>query len=138
MMNKDEMLVEAEYTKIIYSTVNYIKTISITQVVFSSFCVKRCMSSGDNLGHLKYNVFEKSLGRLRTQFLIYKDDFRIIFDVINILRKTGYLEIDNGNVSITEKRIKDLPVIETKHAKMLSEIGKMNDAWFLEEIINYV
>lgn len=96
------------------------------------------MSSGDNLGHFKYNVFEKSLGRLRTQFLIYKDDFRIIFDVINILRKTGYLEIDNGNVSITEKRIKDLPVIENKHAKMLSEIRKMNDAWFLEEIINYV
>ncbi len=137
-MIKDEMLVEAEYTKIIYSTVNYIKTISITQVVFSSFCFKRCMSSGDNLGHFKYNVFEKSLGRLRTQFLIYKDDFRIIFDVINILRKTGYLEIDNGNVSITEKRIKDLPVIENKHAKMLSEIRKMNDAWFLEEIINYV
>lgn len=137
-MNKGRILIQAEYIKIIYSAINYRKSISITQLVFSSFCIKRCMTAGDNLGHLKYNVFEKTLERLRAQFLMYKDDFGIIFDAINILNKTGYLNIEGSIVYIAKKRINDVPTLETKQEKLLSEISKMNDSWFIEEIINYV
>lgn len=137
-MNKKMVIKDAQYTLLVYKLVDYFKTITVNKCVFLTFCVKNCMSGGDNVGRLKYNVFEEVLKRFRSKFLLYKEDFLTIITSMDILVKTGYILLEGNKIKITNKKIKDLEPFELKHEKLFEEAKKMNEVWFMEEIISHV
>lgn len=137
-MNKTGMMQEARYTIRLYQLISYFESLSVCKCVFTIFCLENCLSKGDNVGRLKYDVFENVLARLNSKILLYQDDFLTIVKSLDILAKANYIQISDKIITFNKKYLGDIEPLSDKEIKICREIYKMNDVWFMEEIINHV
>lgn len=126
------------YIKMIYQIMAYLQNVSIVKLVMLCFCFRHCLSDGDNLSYYKYDVFIKSLNRFGSKIRMYKEDFFEIFNAIDILRECGYIDYSNDHFIKTEKVLKNIDVLDIKQTKICNEVKRMDDIWFMEEIVNHV
>lgn len=137
-MNKSELINEMEYTVLVYSVVDYFKSISLSKCVFSVFLVKRCMLGAVGLGKRDYGIIDEILPHLRAQFSLHSDDFYSILKSLYILDIANYVSLKGDMIESKNKKMDERYKFKGGHHKLFEEIKKMNDIWFMEEVLNYV
>ena len=137
-MNKNELINEVEYTVLVYSIIDYFKAISLPKIVFTSFLIKRCMLGSNGLGNREYGIIDEVLPHLRTQFSLHSNDFSSILKAIHILKVTNYINAEEDMLVSLDKKIDEPCNFGRGHIKLFEEIKKMNNIWFMEEVLSYV
>ena len=137
-MNKNELINEVEYTVLVHSIIDYFKTISLPKSVFTTFLIKRCMLGSNSLGNREYGIIDEVLPHLRTQFSLHSNDFGSILNAIHILKVTNYINVKGDMLVSLDKKLDEPCKFGCRHIKLFEEIKKMNDIWFMEEVLSYV
>ena len=137
-MNKNELINEVEYTVLVQSIIDYFKTISLPKSVFTAFLIKRCMLGSNGLGNRDYGIIDEVLPHLRTQFSLHSNDFSSILKAIHILKVSNYISVKGDILVSLNKKLDEPCEFGRGHIKLFEEIKKMNDIWFMEEVLSYV
>lgn len=135
-MKSNDVITLARYTNIVLEILKELKKISLVKLVFLSFCMKNCVSQSDNLTKSKYDLFSKLMRHFNAQYNLKSREFIYVFESINLLNKSGYIDINEREVTLTNRIIHSYMDEDfLKYRMLFKEVEKMNDVWFLEEII---
>ena len=143
LMNKEKLLLEAEYADIILSLLCPPYSItSTTKLVFIAFCVKHESNISAYKSRSKdfVDVFFKNIS---LKLSAHYDEIECIFHFIDILKNTSKVTIDGDYIELTA---------ETKHSpennflqfcakkipNPIIEVNKLDAKALLEEVIRYV
>lgn len=142
-MNKEDLIIEAEYADIILTLLRPPYMISsITKLVFISFCIKweSSISSYKNRSRDFVDVFYKNIS---LKLLTHCEDICKIFHFIDILKNTGLITVNEDKIELIAE-IQHYPVnkflqfCDGKIPNPIIEVNKLDVKATLEEVIRYV
>lgn len=142
-MNKNELLLEAEYADIVLTLLHPPYNItSITKLIFISFCVKHetNMSAYKNRSKNFVDIFFKNIS---LKLSVHYEDISAILHLIEILRNTSKVTIEKDQITLI-KELKHrtenlfLQSLSSKVPNPIAEINKLDSKALLEEVIRYV
>ena len=135
-MNEKQMINVSEYLSIIYKLVTDFQINSLFKVVFSSFVIKN-RKEKISFANQKNNLIEGFFQQFHMDLFSNYNDFKYIFEAINILQENQIIVIQNNTITIC----KLIEVIHDDFFKKrnviasLELIASMNENSFVEEVL---
>ena len=139
----NEIFLESEYAEIIIALINEPYNInSIIKIIFMAFCIRNETKS--SYRNKKTDFVDELLNNINIKLFSHPDEFKCIFEVLNKLKKCGWIKVNDGNIVIV-KNFRDFKCenkflnnyIE-KDINPLTEVNKLDDKAFLEEVLRHV
>lgn len=142
-MNKNELLLEAEYADIVLTLLHPPYNItSITKLIFISFCVKHetNISAYKNRSKDFVDIFFKNIS---LKLSAHYEDVSVILHFIEILKNTSKVIIEKDQITLVEEmkhptENRFLQFCIKKVPNPIAEINKLDSKALLEEVIRYV
>ena len=139
----DNLLLQSEYAEIMVELLQEPYSIdSVIKLVFISFCVRN--ESRPSYKNRKTDFVNIFLDNLNIRLLSHPDELGCIFAVLNKMKTCGWIKTDSGRIDV----LKDLSDFKCEHkflnnCKMkdnnpISEVNKLDDKAFLEEVLRHV
>lgn len=139
----NELLLEAEYAEIIIELLNQPFRIgSVVKLVFMSFCVRN--EKRTSYGLRKTDFVDVFLENINIKLLSHPEELKSIFEVINKLKRNGWIEISNGTVRLSKEQSicqcgnRFLYGCKEREINPIIEINKLDDQAFIEEVLRHV
>lgn len=139
----NDLLLEGEYANIIIELLNEpYKIDSIVKIVFLAFCVKN--ESRSSYRTRKTDFVDVVLENLNIKLLSHPDELKCIFEVINKMKKCGWIAIERGEIRIlkefnsTKCENKFLAGCKGKDPNPIKEVNKLDNKAFMEEVLRHV
>lgn len=142
-MNKEKLLLEAEYADIILSLLSPPYSIaSISKLVFIAFCVKHENNIVAYKNRTKdfIDVFFKNIS---LKLSAHYDEIESIFHFIDILKRTSTINVEGDYIELIRETHHSsenvfLRFCAKKIPNPIIEINKLDTKALLEEVIRYV
>lgn len=139
----NDLLLQSEYVEIITQLLKEPYCIeSVVKIVFISFCVRN--ESRSSYRNRKTNFVDVLLENLNIKFLSHPDELQAIFEVLNILKKCGWIITENGRITVLKElnnikcENKFLASCKGKEVNPIVEVNKLDDKAFVEEVLRHV
>lgn len=139
----NDFLLQSEYADIIITLLNKPYGVdSVIKIVFISFCVRNEIKS--SYRQKKANFVDSLLDNLNIKLLSHPNELRSIFEVLNKLKKCGWISILNGKIKIIKElnvaksENKFLTICSGKDINPIAEVNKLDDKAFIEEVLRHV
>ena len=114
---------------------------SLLKLVFIAFTVRAAEYKVDKYAKA-LDLVSKFMSNLKIELFNATDDFKVIFRIINILEKTGYINVDGNEIlqikSAANYKCKNKVLSLSSVNKAILEINTITDKSFAEEIIRNV
>lgn len=141
--NMNDLLLQGEYADIIVELLNEPYNVnSVIKMVFLAFCVRN--EAQVSYGKRKNNLIDVLLNNLNIKFLSHPNELSSIFEVLNKMKKCGWITTESGRISVlkefdkakTENRF--LAGCRGKDINPVVEVNKLDDRAFIEEVLRHV
>lgn len=139
----DDLLLQGEYADIIMELLNAPYEVdSIVKMVFLVFCIKN--EKQISYRNRKTDVVDVLLNNLNIKFLAHPDEIRNIFEILNKMKKCGWIKISGGKITLMKEFInhkaenKFLTGCRGKEFNPIVEVNKLDDRAFIEEVLRHV
>lgn len=138
-----DLLLQGEYADIIVELLNEPYNVnSVIKMVFLAFCVRN--EAQVSYGKRKNNLIDVLLNNLNIKFLSHPNELSSIFEVLNKMKKCGWITTEGGRISVlkefdkpkTENRF--LAGCRGKDINPVVEVNKLDDKAFIEEVLRHV
>lgn len=139
----NDLLIQGEYTDIIVELLKEPYNVdSVVKIVFLAFCIKN--ETQISYRNRRTDFVDVLLCNLNIKILSHPDELRNIFEVLNKMKKCGWIATEDGRIKIL-KRI-DKPKSENrflegykgKNINPVLEVNKLDDRAFIEEVLRHV
>lgn len=140
MNSKNDFLKQAKYSEIICRLIYEYNLTSEIKIIFTTFAIYN-MELGFKGTAQKYNFFDDLVKEISFGISNNFDDFMLIFDCINLLKKTSHINENNGVIlKLKEPQISNTNIVlnSKMFEKILSEIEKVSDKTLISEVIKNV
>lgn len=143
VMSMNDLLLQAEYSDIIIELLKDPYNVdSVVKIVFLSFCVRN--ETQTSYRNRKTDFVDVLLDNLNIKILSHPEELRNIFEVLNKMKKCGWIAIEDGRIMILKKL--DKPISENaflkgckgKDINPVLEVNKLDDRAFIEEVLRHV
>ena len=141
MMN--DLLLQSEYADIILELLKEPYNVdSVVKIVFLAFCIKN--ESQTSYGKRKNNLIDVLLNNLNIKLLSHPDELRNIFEVLNKMKKCGWITTESGRISalkefdLSKSENRFLAGCRGKDINPVVEVNKLDDRAFIEEVLRHV
>lgn len=138
-----DLLLQSEYVDIISELLKEPYRIdSVLKMVFISFCVRN--ESRSSYRNRKTDFVDALLENLNLKLLSHPDELQSIFEVLNKLKKCGWINTVNGKIEILKEPTgvkcenKFLTGCKGKDINPIVEVNKLDDRAFIEEVLRHV
>ena len=139
----NDFLLQSEYADIIITLLNKPYGVdSVVKIVFLAFCVRNELKS--SYRQKKANLVDTLLDNLNIKLLSHPNELRSIFEVLNKLKKCGWICILDGRIKILKElniskcENKFLITYSGKDVNPIVEVNKLDDKAFIEEVLRHV
>lgn len=139
----NDLLLESEYADIITELLKEPYNVdSLTKIVFISFCVRNETKS--SYGKRKTDFVDALLRNINIKLFSHPEELECIFEVLNKLRKCGWIDIEDGKIRMLKELLKPkcenkfLISCEGKEPNPIVEVNKLDDRAFIEEVLRNV
>ena len=135
-MNEKQMINVSEYLSIIYKLITDFQINSLFKVVFSSFVIKN-RKEKISFVNQKNNLIEGFFQQFHMDLFSNYNDFKYIFEAINILQENQIIVIQNNTITICKliEVINDDFLKKRNVIASLELIASMNENSFVEEVL---
>lgn len=138
---QEHILIDAEFNEIICRLIYEFEMVSEVKIIFVAFGVYN-MNLGYKGTSQKYNLFENLINEISIGINMNSDKLVTIFDCLNLLIRTDFIEINNGNIikrKIPKNISNTINVMNSKmFIKLLVDIAKISDQTLVKEVIRNV
>lgn len=141
--NMNDLLLQCEYAEIIIELLKKPYGVdSVVKIVFLSFCVRN--ETRTSYRNRKTDFVDVLLENLNIKLLSHPDELRCIFEVINKLKKCGWICIQDGRIIILKEmggimcENKFLVGCRRKNPNPIVEVNRLDDKAFIEEVLRHV
>lgn len=139
----NELLLESEYAEIIIDLLKAPYNIdSVIKIVFMAFCIRN--ENKSSYRNRKTDFVDVLLGNIDIKLLSHPDELISIFNILNKLKKSGWIKTDQGKVIVLQEidgfqcYNKFLRGCKGKDINPIIEINKLDDRAFIEEVLRHV
>ena len=139
----NDLLLLGEYADIIVELLKEpFKVDSVVKIVFLAFCVKN--ETQTSYRNRRTDFVDVLLNNLNIKLLSHPNELRIIFEVLNKMKKCGWITTANGRILILKKLGKSksenrfLIGCRGKEINPVVEVNKLDDKAFIEEVLRHV
>lgn len=141
--NVNDLLLQSEYADIIIGLLKKPYDVdSVVKIVFLSFCVRN--ESRPSYRKRKTDFVDAMLDNLNVKLLSHPNELRCIFEILNKLKKCGWICIQGGRIRI----LKDLGILRYENKFLVGcrgqdpnpivEVNRLDDKAFIEEVLRHV
>jgi len=139
----NDMLLQGEYADIILELLEKPYNVdSIPKIVFLSFCIRN--ETQTSYRARKTDFADALLSNLSIHLLSHPDELKNIFEVINKLRKCGWIKTEEGKICILREFKKNkcenrfLDRCREGKINPIIEVNRLDDKAFIEEVLRHV
>lgn len=143
VMSMNDLLLQAEYADIIVELLKDPYNVdSVVKIVFLSFCIRN--ETQTSYKNRKTDFVDVLLNNLNIKVFSHPEELRDIFEVLNKMKKCGWISIYNGRIMILKKLDKTksenffLNGCKEKDKNPVLEVNKLDDRAFIEEVLRHV
>lgn len=143
VMSMNDLLLQGEYTDIIIELFKEPYNVdSVIKIVFLAFCVRN--ETQTSYRNRKTDFVDVLLSNLNIKLLSHPDELRNIFEVLNKMKKCGWIAIEDGRILVLKEFDKSksenrfLTGCRGKGINPVLEVNKLDDRAFIEEVLRHV
>lgn len=136
-------MIQSEYADIIIEFLKEPYNVdSVVKIVFLAFCVRN--ESRPSYRNRKTDFVDVLLDNLNIKLLSHPNELMCIFEVLNKLKKCGWISTVDGKIHILKEfndstcECKFLMACRGKDINPIIEINKLDDKAFIEEVLRHV
>jgi len=141
--NMNDLLLQGEYAEIIVELLKEPYNVnSVVKIVFLAFCIRN--ETQNSYRNRKTDFVDVLLNNLNIKLFSHPDELRNIFEVLNKMKKCGWITTENGKISILKEfdraksENKFLVGCRGKDNNPVIEVNKLDDKAFIEEVLRHV
>ena len=139
----NDLLLQGEYADIIVELLKDPYNVdSVVKIVFLAFCIRN--EAQVSFRNRKTDFVDLLLSNLNIKLLSHPNELRNIFEVLNKMRRCGWIKTENGKISILKELDKSksenrfLTGCRGKDINPVVEVNKLDDRAFIEEVLRHV
>lgn len=141
--NMNDLLLQSEYADIIIELLDepyYVN--SVVKIVFLAFCIRN--ETQPSYRNRKTDFVDVLLNNLNIKLLSHPDELKSIFEVLNKMKKSGWIATEHGAISVLKDFNKAkcenrfLSGCRGKDINPIIEVNKLDDKAFIEEVLRHV
>lgn len=139
----NDLLLQGEYAGIMVELLNEPYNVdSVVKIVFLAFCVRN--ETQTSYKNRKTDFVDVLLNNLNIKILSHPDELKTIFEVLNKMKKCGWIAIEDGRIIILRELSKPnlenrfLTGCKGKDINPILEANKLDDKAFIEEVLRHV
>lgn len=139
----NDLLLQGEYADIIIELLNEPYNVnSVVKMVFLSFCIRN--ETQTSYRNRKTDFVDVVLNNLNIKLLSHPDELRNIFEVLDKLKKCGWITTEGGRISVlkelgnSKSENRFLVGCREKDINPVVEVNKLDDRAFIEEVLRHV
>ena len=139
----NDLLLQGEYTDIIIELLKEPYNVdSVVKIVFLAFCIRN--ENQTSYRNRRTDFVDVLLNNLNIKLLSHPDELRNIFEVLNKMKKCGWIATEGGRISILKEYDKSksenkfLTGCRGKDINPVVEVNKLDDRAFIEEALRHV
>ena len=141
--NMNDLLLQGEYADIMVELLNEpYKVDSVVKIVFLAFCVRN--ETQTSYRNRRTDFVDVLLNNLNIKLLSHPDELQNIFEVLNKMKKCGWITIEGGRIAILKDFNKSksdnrfLVGCRGRNINPVIEVNKLDDRAFIEEVLRHV
>ena len=139
----NDLLLQGEYADIIADLLNEPYNVnSVIKIVFLAFCIRNEMQA--SYRNRRTDFVDVLLNNLNIKLLSHPDELKNIFEVLNKMKKCGWIKTVDGRIMVLKgfNKIKSenkfLLGCRGKDINPIVEVNKLDDKAFIEEVLRHV
>lgn len=143
VLNMNDPLLQGEYADIIIELLREPYSVdSVLKIVFLAFCVRN--ESRSSYRNRRTDFVDVLLENLSIKFLSHPDELKCIFEVLNKLKRCGWISIKEGKIYLLKEFNKEkcdnifLVGCQGKEPNPIIEVNKLDNTAFIEEVLRHV
>ena len=139
----NDLLLQSEYADIIVELLREPYNVdSVIKIVFLAFCVQN--EKQVSYRNRRTDFVDVLLDNLSIKLLSHPDELRNIFEVLNKMKKCGWVTTEGGRITVLKEI--DKSTIENKFligcrgkdTNPVVEVNRLDDRAFIEEVLRHV
>ncbi len=139
----NDLLLQGEYSDIIIELINEPYSVdSVIKIIFLAFCVRNERQT--SYRNRKTDFVDTLLNNLNIKLLSHPDELINIFEVLNKMKKCGWITTEGGRILIlkefdkSKSEKKFLNGCRGNIINPIVEVNKLDDRAFIEEVLRHV
>ena len=139
----NDLLLQGEYADIIADLLNEPYNVnSVIKIVFLAFCIRN--ETQASYRNRRTDFVDVLLNNLNIKLLSHPDELKNIFEVLNKMKKCGWIKTVDGRIMVLKEfnKIKSenkfLLGCRGKDINPIVEVNKLDDKAFIEEVLRHV